>query len=90
MPSEYLFGNEFLNHERIPGITFEHNDCVRVIDGPYAGQTGCTVNISALEPEPRYTVELGASGHDIDVRQGDLELIARDSKAPSDSEAPEG
>jgi ribosomal protein S4E len=73
----FKLGNAFLALERIQGITFEHNDYVRIIDGSYVGHKGTLVNISAMEPEPRYIVESEA-GEDIDVRQADLKLISRE------------
>jgi hypothetical protein len=68
--------NAFLAHERIDGITCEHNDYVSILSGPYAGQKGSLVSIMAMEPEPSYTVESEA-GMDINVKQSDLVLIAR-------------
>jgi len=60
--------NAFLAHEPIEGITFEHNDYVSIVSGPYAGQQGSLVSIKIIEPEPCYTVE-SESGIDIDVKQ---------------------
>ena len=64
----------------IEGILFRLNDAVSVIGGPHQGKGGAVISVSAMEPEPRYRVEDGVTGHDMDVRQADLELIARDSE----------
>jgi len=53
-------------------VRFKHNDCVRVVAGPYAGLRGSLVTVLQLEPEPRYVLEL-ESGKDVEVIQSELE-----------------
>jgi transcription antitermination factor NusG len=40
LPKALDIGNAFVAHEQIDGIVFEHNDYVKVIDGPYVGHKG--------------------------------------------------
>lgn len=63
----------FLNREPIDGVRFFHNDLVRVLSGESVGLKGSLVTIMALDPEPRYLVEL-ESGWDVQVWQSQLSL----------------
>lgn len=68
----------FLNRERITGVEYQHNDYVRVIDGPHQGKNGSLVSLLTIETEPRFLVELEEGG-DIELRQSQLCFIAHDS-----------
>ena len=61
----------FLNHTPMPGVLFEHNDYVRIVDGPYAGQSGSLVTVIGLEPEPKFVLEL-ESGFDVEILQSHI------------------
>lgn len=52
----------FLNHKSIAGVEYQHNDYVRVIDGPHQGKTGSLVWLFAIETEPEFLVELEIGG----------------------------
>jgi len=62
----------FLNREEIPGVTYWHNDYVRVIAGPHSGSAGSLVAVLSLGPEPRFVLEL-ESGVDVEVLQSEIE-----------------
>ena len=68
----------FLNRESIAGVEYQHNDYVRVIDGPHQGKTGSLVWLFTIETEPEFLVELEVGG-DIQLRQSQLCLISHDS-----------
>lgn len=68
----------FLDRERIVGVKFQHNDYVRVIDGPYTGMNGSLVSLEAIESEPIFLVELEEGG-DVEIRQSHLGFINHDS-----------
>lgn len=61
----------WFRQEPIVGATFLLNDAVQVVSGPYAGQYGSTIALLALQPEPRYTIEL-ANGQDIQANESEL------------------
>ena len=61
----------FLAHQPILGVTFEHNDEVRVIAGEHKGKKGWLVAIVELGADPLYTVEL-ETGSDVRVRQSHM------------------
>jgi hypothetical protein len=65
-------GQAFLNHEPIPGVSFEHNDYVKVVAGPHKGHFGSLVTVLCLQPEPKFILEL-ESGFDVQVLQSELE-----------------
>jgi hypothetical protein len=67
----------FLNRESIVGVEYQHNDYVRVIDGPYCGKNGSLVSLLAVETEPMFLVELDEGG-DIELRQSQLSFISHD------------
>ncbi|TCV93266.1 hypothetical protein EC912_105126 [Luteibacter rhizovicinus] len=69
-------GQAFLNREAIPGVTFMHNDYVRVLSGELAGSFGSLVTVLELEPEPTFLLEL-ETGFDAHVRQSDIVLVNR-------------
>lgn len=66
----------FLDREAIPSVSFMHNDYVRVVSGALVGSRGSLVTVLELEPEPLFVLEL-ESGFDIQVRQSEIQLIAR-------------
>jgi ribosomal protein S4E len=68
----------FLNREAIAGITFQHNDYVRVIDGAHAGKNGSLVSLIATASEPRFLVEL-EQGTDAEIAQSQLRFISHDT-----------
>jgi hypothetical protein len=51
-----------------PGVRFERHHRVRVLAGRRQGKSGSVKNLVALEPEPRYVVEL-SSGEQIEAFQ---------------------
>jgi ribosomal protein L24 len=63
---------EFLARRPIPGVTFEHDDYVRVTAGPHKGERGNLVNVFELGSDPVYILESESSG-DIHVRQSEIE-----------------
>ena len=67
-------GQAFLNREPIPGVNHSHNDYVRVVAGPHAGDAGSLVTVISVEPEPRFILE-AESGHDIEVAQSEIERV---------------
>ena len=67
------FGSDFLDHRPIPGVRFEHNDYVRVVTGPHAGETGSLVAINSVGDDPVFVLE-AESNRDLVVRQSQLEL----------------
>lgn len=69
-------GQAFLDREAIPGVSFMHNDYVRVVSGELEGSSGSLVTVLELEPEPLFVLEL-ETGFDVKVRQSEIELIAR-------------
>jgi ribosomal protein S4E len=68
----------FLNRESVTGVEYQHNDYVRVIDGPHQGKTGSLVSLLTVETEPKFLVELEEGG-DIEIRQSQLCFISHDS-----------
>jgi len=67
--------NDFLAHKHLDRIVFEHNDCVDIIGGEYAGRRGSIIGVKELEDDPIYWVELGASGKDVFVKQSWLRKL---------------
>ena len=67
----------FLDRESIVGVEFQHNDYVRVIDGPHRGVNGSLVSLEAIESEPIFLVELEEGG-DVEIRQSHLCFISHD------------
>ncbi|TMH27079.1 MAG: hypothetical protein E6H66_24175 [Betaproteobacteria bacterium] len=65
--------NDFLAHRPLPGVLFEHNDFVSVIDGPHAGDSGSVVSVEELGDDPTYMVEL-VSNKDAYISQSSLRL----------------
>ena len=64
-------GQRFLNHEPIPGVTFEHNDYVLVTAGENSGRRGSLVTVVEMDPEPVYLVEIEWGG-DVRIPQSQL------------------
>lgn len=50
---------------RLPAVRFACNEPVLVLAGPMAGRLATVVALVALEPEPVYTVRLGAGTGDL-------------------------
>lgn len=65
--------NDFLAHRSLPGVAFEHNDSVEVIDGEHVGDFGAIVSVERLGDDPIYLVELG-SGQEAVISQSLLRL----------------
>jgi hypothetical protein len=61
----------FLDGEDIPGVSFRHNDAVRIIQGAHAGAVGAIVALLSLEPEPLFVIEL-TSGRDVEALQSEV------------------
>jgi hypothetical protein len=70
-------GQAFLNRESIGGVEYQHNDYVRVIDGPYYGKNGSLVWLFSVETEPMFLVKLDEGG-DVELRQSQLSFISHD------------
>jgi hypothetical protein len=68
-------GQAFLNRQDIDGVSFAHNNYVRVVTGELAGCFGSLVSLIAIEPEPLFILESEA-GFDVRVRQSDIEFVA--------------
>ena len=68
----------FLNRESIAGVEYQHNDYVRVTDGPHKGKHGSLVSLLDTETEPVFLVELEEDG-DVEIRQSQLCFISHDS-----------
>ncbi|WP_158883115.1 hypothetical protein [Rhodanobacter sp. L36] len=66
----------FLNREEIAGVLYMHNDYVRVVAGRFEDSLGSLVNLVDLQPEPRFVLELD-TGMDVQVKQSEIQLIAR-------------
>ena len=64
--------NAFLAQELLPGVTFKHNEFVRVSSGANAGSAGSLVSVEELGDDPVFLLEL-ESGVDILVKQSQLE-----------------
>ena len=67
-------GQAFLNGDAIDGVSFSHNDYVKILSGIHEGDFGSLVTVVSLAPEPRYIVEL-ESGRDGEVLQSEIALI---------------
>ena len=65
--------NDWFARISIPGVLFEHNDSVSVVDGEYTGENGSLISVEELGQDPVYLVELG-SGKDVQVFQSQLKL----------------
>ena len=68
----------FLNRERILGVDYQHNDYVRVTDGPHQGKFGSLVSLLSAETEPMFLVEL-EDGGDVEIGQSWLCFISHDN-----------
>lgn len=67
----------FLNRETIAGVEYQHNDYVRVIDGPHTGRRGSLVSLLSSATEPTFLIELEEGG-DVEIRQSQLSFISHD------------
>lgn len=47
--------------DKLPGIAYRHDEHVRIMDGPFAGECGLVRSLLALDPEPLYRVEVDAA-----------------------------
>jgi hypothetical protein len=65
---DFLWSQEAL----IPGTAFRLNDPVHILRGTNAGSGGSVISLLELDPEPRYLVELGQSGKNVELNQSDL------------------
>ena len=68
------FYQDFFDGKPIEGVAFIHNQAVRVVVGPHAGQTGSLISLEAIEPVPIFLMEL-ESGVDVLVKQTQIERI---------------
>ena len=66
--------NDFLAHEPLPDVAFEHNAYVRVVSGEHAGDFGSLISVDQLGPDPVYLVELD-SNKDALIPQSCLRLV---------------
>jgi hypothetical protein len=60
--------NQWIAGDLPPGVRFGRHHHVRVLTGRRQGKSGSVMNLVALEPEPRYVVEL-SSGEQIEAFQ---------------------
>jgi hypothetical protein len=67
--------DRWFSRNPIPGTCFHLNDSVRILAGPDAGECAAVISLLELHPEPIYVVETASDGHDVRVRQADIELI---------------
>ncbi len=65
--------NDFLAHNTIGGLHFEHNDYVKIVTGEDKGQTGSLISVEELSEDPVYVLEL-ESGSDIRIKQSQIEF----------------
>ena len=63
--------NQWFSEASLPGVAFSPNQPVIVRKGTNETETGSVISLEALEPEPRYLVEL-ASGAELTVFQRHL------------------
>lgn len=68
----------FLNREKISGVEYQHNDYVRVTDGPYQDKFGSLISLLGAEAEPIFLVELEEGG-DVEIGQSQLCFISHDN-----------
>jgi hypothetical protein len=59
------------NFNLIPGVKFVLNASVEILKGKYIGEKGIIVSLQALNPEPRYLIEL-SSGEYVNVHESQL------------------
>lgn len=64
--------NAFLAHKPIGGVSFEHNDYVRIVAGEHKGKNGSLVSVEELGEDPLFLLEQ-ESGFDVRVRQSQIE-----------------
>jgi hypothetical protein len=67
-PRSADIGQAFLWGEFVVGVSYSHNQQVRLVSGPNAGMSGVLVSLVCLEPEPVYLLE-GAVKQDLEVKQ---------------------
>ncbi len=68
-------GNDFFAHTPLPGVAYEHNDSVIVVDGEHKGSSGSLVSVEKLGDNPVYLVEFG-SGKDACIPQSRLRRMS--------------
>ena len=56
----------------VPGVRYNHNTIVRLLDGPFAGELGSVVGLLGTEPEPCYRVTVEASGVELEMSESSL------------------
>lgn len=56
----------------VAGVGLALNEPVVITSGPLAGKVGAIVSLVAVEPEPVYTVDLGAGRGDVHVPESAL------------------
>ena len=64
-------GDRWLAGETIEGVAFGHHARVQVVEGTRAGARGIVLLLMAVEPEPRYLVQL-ESGEQVPFRESAL------------------
>jgi hypothetical protein len=75
MPISKEDSDRWFRRDPIPGTCFHLNDSVRILAGPDSGEYGAVISLLDLHPEPIYLVEAATDGHDVRVRQAELQLI---------------
>ena len=58
-----------------PGVAFQLNDAVEVVDGEYLGRCGSVIALVTREPEPVYLIEWGDGRGDIELAEGRLTAV---------------
>jgi hypothetical protein len=59
----------------IPGVSFARASHVRIIGGAFRDECGSVRDLTSLEPEPCYRVELDASRVTFEVAQSSLDRL---------------
>ncbi len=56
----------------VPGAAYRLNDSVVIVAGEHAGTLAFVIALVALEPEPKYLVELANTGRDMKLPESAL------------------
>jgi hypothetical protein len=62
----------WLGGREVPGVRYNRNTIVRLLDGPFAGELGSVVGLLGTEPEPCYRVTVEASGVELEMSESSL------------------
>jgi hypothetical protein len=62
----------WLGGREVPGVRYNRNAIVRLLEGPFAGELGSVVGLLDVEPEPCYRVTVEASGVELEMSESSL------------------